>query len=120
MIRKWNQIRTYVGEAGVRGCLSPAVLQIVSPVKVLALIARGPLQTYTVLQTPLHGQDAGCAGVTHHKSWLSVNREIVQRHLEVHLIVDLKRGSMRTFNQLPYNNRHTTLDSHCEFFVFYC
>ncbi len=84
-------LQSYIREAGVRGRLCPALFQVVGPVKVLALIAPGPLQTHAILHTPLDGQDARRVGVTHHKLWFSIAREIIQRYLEVDLIVDLKR-----------------------------
>lgn len=82
---------TYIRKAGVGGRLSPAVLQVVGPVEVLALIAPWPLQTHTVLQTPLHGQDARHVGMTHYRPRLSVSGEIIQSYLEVDLTVDLER-----------------------------
>lgn len=82
---------SYVGEAGVGGRLRPAVLQVVGPVEVLALVASRSLHTHAVLQTPLHRQDARRVGVTHDRPRLHVGGEVVQRHLEVDLIVDLKR-----------------------------
>lgn len=82
---------SYIREAGVRGRFCPALLQVVSPVEVLAFVASGPLQTHAILQTPLDGQNARRVGVTHDRLRLRVKGEIIQRYLEVDVVVDLKR-----------------------------
>lgn len=65
------------------------MLQVVGPVEVLALVAVGSSQSHAVLQTPLHGEDAQRVGVTHHGARLGVGAVIVQRYLEVGVVVDL-------------------------------
>lgn len=87
----------YVRKVGVGRRLAAGPLQVVGPVEVLALVAPRPLQSHAVLQTPLDGQDAGRVGVTQHGARLGVGREVVQGHLEVHLVVDLRRKQNRDF-----------------------
>lgn len=81
---------SYIRKAGVGSRFSPALLQVVRPVKVLTLVTPRPLQNHRVLETPLDRQEARRVGVTHHGPRLGVSRELIQRHLEEALTVDLK------------------------------
>lgn len=108
--RPWDcyslKMASYIREAGIGSCLGPALLQVIGPVEVLALVSWRPLQTHAVLQAPLDGQDARRVGVTHHRPRLSLNREVVQRDLEIDVVVDLRRE--KTAERLtPPSNKKT-------------
>lgn len=90
------------------------MLQVVGPVEVLALVAVGSLQGHAVLQTPLHREDARRVGVTHHGARLGVDAVIVQRYLEVGVVVDLKGEQRRRFSRLQLNDWHVYF-SQCGF-----